>query len=154
MKINKSIQLKSAFFLLIFSLNIVVGFACAIDVDMGFNTTHHHDTNALKVHTHANGEKHEHHSKDAQQHQNIKKYVGEENEGCCNDAVIKISQTEKVFPQNSSVVHPIFFTVFIASFYDIDIFSFSQVAGNPRYFLQNYHPPIADIRIAIQSFQI
>ena len=154
MKINSSIQFKAAFLLLIFSLNMVVGFACAIGVDMEFNTAHHHDLDAVKVHTHADGKKHEHHNKVDQHHEKKKNTKSEEKEGCCNDAVVKISQTEKALPQSSSIVPPIFFTAFFASYYNIDIFSFSQIAGNTRYFLRNYHPPITDIRIAIQSFQI
>ena len=154
MKINSSIQFKAAFLLLIFSLNMVVGFACAIGVDMEFNTAHHHDLDAVKVHTHADGKKHEHHNKVNEHHEKKNNTKNEEKEGCCNDAVVKISQTDKAFPQSNTVVQAIFFSTFIASFYNIDIFSFSQIAGNPKYFLQNYHPPIADIRIAIQSFQI
>ena len=154
MKKNRSIQFKAAFLLFVFSLNMVVGFACAIGVDMEFNTTHHHDTDVVKVHTHADGKKHEHHNKVDQHHEKKKNTKSEEKEGCCNDAVVKISQTEKAILQSNTVVHPIFFTAFIASYYNTDIFSFSQITGNPRYFLQNYHPPIADIRIAIQSFQI
>ena len=82
MKKNSSIQFKAAFLFLVFSMNMVVGFACAIGVDMGFNTTHHHDTEAVKVHTHANGKKHEHHNKTDQHHQQKK---NTEKEGCCND---------------------------------------------------------------------
>ena len=63
MKKNKSIQFKAAFLLLVFSLNMVVGFACAMGLEMGFKTTHHHDIDAIKVHTHANGKKHEHYNK-------------------------------------------------------------------------------------------
>ena len=154
MKKNRSIQFKAAFLLFIFSLNMVVGFACAIGVDMEFNTTHHHDTDAVKIHTHADGKKHEHHNKVNEHHEKKNNTKNEEKEGCCNDAVVKISQTDKAFPQSNTVVQAIFFSTFIASFYNIDIFSFSQIAGNSKYFLQNYHPPIADIRIAIQSFQI
>ena len=154
MKINRSIQFKAAVLLLVFSLNMVVGFACAIGMDMEFNTTHHHDTDAVKVHTHANGEKHEHHNNVDQHHEKKKNSKSEEKEGCCNDAVVKISQTEKAIPQSNVTVYPIFFTGFIASYYTINHFYKSQISENLRYFLRNYHPPIADIRIAIQSFQI
>ena len=130
---------------------MVISFACAIGVDIKFNTTHH-ETAAVKVHTHANGKKHEHHNKVYQHHE--KKKGNEEKKGCCNDAVVKIYQFEKTVPQSNIVVTPIIYSAFIASYFNIDIFSISQIAGNAKYFLQNYHPPITDIRIAIQSFQI
>ena len=62
MKKNISIQLKAAFLLIVFGLNTMVGFACAIGVDMGFNTTNHHDEEATEVHQHADGSKHDHHN--------------------------------------------------------------------------------------------
>ena len=37
------IQLKAALLLLVFGLNTIIGFACAVGVDMGFNTSHHHN---------------------------------------------------------------------------------------------------------------
>ena len=154
MKKYKSIQFKAAFLFIVFSLNMVVGFACAIGMDMGFNTTHHQDSEAVKVHTHANGKKHEHDNKTDQHHHQKKKTENTEKEGCCNDEVLKNAQTEKAVPQGNIIVSPIFFSAFIASYYNIDIFSYAQIVENTRYFLQNYHPPIADIRIAIQSFQI
>ena len=152
MSINKSIQFKAAFLLLVFSLNMAIGFACATGMDMVFNTSHHTDT--VQIHTHANGEKHEHHNKVDQHHQQKKNTGAEEKKGCCNDAVVKISQIEKALPQSNIVISPIFFTSFIASYYKIDIYFYNQLTGNLRYFLQNYHPPIADICIAIQRFQI
>lgn len=150
MKRNISIQLKAALLLVVFGLNTVVGFACAMGVDMGFNTTHHHDEEATEVHIHANGEKHEHHNNSATHHH------GEENEkgGCCNDSVIKLSQTEKSVPQSNIIISPIVFTTFITTHYNIDISYPSQVTTSVKHFVRSYHPPIPDIRIAIQSFQI
>ena len=55
-----SIQLKAAFLLIIFSMNMLVGFSCAVGVDMGFNTAHHHEGEATELHVHADGKKHHH----------------------------------------------------------------------------------------------
>ena len=68
MKRNISIQLKAALLLVVFGLNTLVGFACAIGIDMRFNTTHHHNEEATEVHVHGNGEKHEHDKKSANHH--------------------------------------------------------------------------------------
>ncbi len=154
MKRNISIQLKAALLLVVFGLNTLVGFACAVGVDMGFNATHHYDGEATEVHEHAGGIKHDHHDQATKhEHKEIKTEKKEE-KGCCNDSLVKLSQTEKSIPQSNTIISPVFFTVFIASFYDIDILYPSQVAPGVTYFLRSYHPPIADIRIAIQSFQI
>lgn len=152
MKKNISIQLKAALLLVVFGLNTVVGFACAVGVDMGFNTSHHHDEEATEIHVHANGEKHEHHNKSANHHHEEKN--DEEKGGCCNDKVVKIYQTDKAVPQSNTIISPVFFTTFIASYYNIDISYPSQISGITKYFVRSYHPPIPDIRIAIQSFQI
>jgi hypothetical protein len=161
-----SIQLKAGFLLLIFGLNIIVGFACAVDVDMGFNSRHHHveeeettmqagekhhheeESEENEIHEHANGEKH-HHEKAAHQ-----KSDNEERDDCCKDKVIKISQTDKAVAQTLKLLAPVFFTAFTATFYNIDFTCTSQVTPSNKYFVRGHHPPIHDIRIAIQSFQI
>ena len=155
MKKNISIQLKAALLLIVFGLNTVVGFACAMGVDMDFNTTHHHDEEATEeVHLHSNGEKHEHHNKSANHQHEENNKESKEKDGCCNDSIIKLSQSEKSIPQPNIVISPVFFTAFTAAYYNIDILYPSQVTASVKYFVRSYHPPIPDIRIAIQSFQI
>jgi hypothetical protein len=154
---NISIKLKAVFLLMVFSLNTVVGFACVLGVDMGFNSRHHHDeaTEAI-VHVHADGKKHPR-QREAGGHQH--KHKGDnhkskdDNDDCCNDNVTTFSQLDKAVPQPSAV-NPIFFTAIISSFYNIDILVASQVAKSTKYFVRGHHPPIANILIAIQRFQI
>lgn len=154
MKKNISIKFKAAFLLIVFGLNIVVGFACGIGIDMGFNNTHHHDEEATVAHVDVNEEKHEHENNSVNHHHDEKDGEKKENGGCCNDSVIKLSQTDKSIPQPNTVISPVFLTAFTASYYNIDILYPSQVTASVKYFVQSYHPPIPDIRIAIQSFQI
>ena len=146
MKRNISIRLKAAFLLIVFGLNIMLGFACAMGIDMGFNTSHHHDEEATQVNMH-------HHHDEAEEHQHDKK-DGSQNDDCCNDKVVKLSQADKAIPQSNTLVNPIFFTAFISSYYNIVVLYHSQVTASIRYFVRSYHPPIPDIRIAIRSFQI
>lgn len=152
MKRNNSIRIKAAFLLFVFALNTAVGFACAVGVDMGFNSHHHsEEATEVTVHTHADGTKHNHHNKTTHHHNENKK---DENGGCCNDSVVKISQADKSVPQSSAIFNPLFFTAFVAVYYDLDILYPSQVTTSVKHFVRSYHPPISDIRIAIQSFQI
>ena len=141
-----SIQLKAAFLVLVFGFNTVAGFACAIGIDMGFNKTHHHDDEATEVH--ADGKKHHH---EEAEHKHSTK---DGKDDCCNDKVVKISQADKAVPQATKLLNPVFFTVFVAVYNNINIFYPSQVNTFTKYFVRGHHPPIPDIRIAIQSFQI
>ena len=154
MKSILTIQIKAAILLIVFSLNTIVGFACAIGIDMGYNTKDHHDNEVTEaaIHVHSDGEKHDHNEAknryDADNHK-----IVDDKDNCCNDTVTKLSQIDKAIAQ-SSVMNPVFFTAFISSFYNIDILVASQATKNTKYFVRGHHPPIPDILIAIQRFQI
>jgi len=165
LKKNQSIKLKAVFLLIVFSLNTVVGFACALGVDMGFNSKHHHEDEATQavVHVHADGNKHVHqekkesHSHGKSHHHdqaNNQKKTGNEKDNCCNDKVTKFEQLDKSVPNSLSTINPVFFVALVSSFYNIDVLFTSQLAPNIKQFVRSYHPPIPNIRIAIQSFQI
>ena len=133
---NHSIKLKACFLLVVFALNTIVGFACAMGVNMGFNS-HHHDDEATEIAEH-------HHDKK----EDSKK------DDCCNNRVITLSQADKAIIQSNSLVSPVFFTVFISSYYNPSVSFTSELNASSKYFVRSHHPPIPDIRIAIQSFQI
>lgn len=153
MKRNISIQLKATFLLLVFALNTVVGFACAVGLDMDFNSTHHEEAAVeVAVHVHADGKKYEHHD-DSQKHQH-KKHEDSKKDDCCNDGVIKFQNLDKNLVQNVKV--PVIAFDYIAltavafSYNYLKVFSVVSQKILPR----NFHPPPQDIRIAIRSFQI
>ena len=149
MKRNLSIQLKAAFLLVVFALNTLVGFACAVGIDMNFNTSHHEEeATAIAVHVHADGKKHHHEEAEHKQTGNDKK------DDCCNDKVLKLLQTDKAVPQSAKLISPVFYTAFVPVYYTINISYPSQVSTANKYYVRGHHPPIPDIRIAIQSFQI
>ena len=150
---------------MVFALNTVVGFACSVGVDMGFNSKHHEENEATEavVHIHKDGKKHIHHEKKeshshgkAHNHDQDKDHQKPESEkgGCCNDKVLKIQQLDKAVPSSVSLVHPIFFTALVATYYSFIIFPHTDVVKDIKPFVRSYHPPIPDIRIAIQSFLI
>lgn len=155
MKKNISIQLKAALLLVVFGLNTLVGFACAVGVDMGFNSPHHQGEVAAKeVHVHSDGKKHEHHKKADKHGHEETKTEKKENDGCCNDDVQKFQQLDKAITQNAKTVidAPAFVTI-ISTFLGIDIFNTIQTYP-PKCIARYFYPPPPDIRIAIQSFQI
>jgi hypothetical protein len=149
MKINRSIQLKAAFLLVVFAMNTLVGFACAVGLDMGFNKTHHQNEEATEsaVHVHANGHKHEHHA-EAPKQQHDKK------DDCCNDKVIKFQNLDKNLTQNSkTAVDAPVFTAILSNISGIEVFNPVTVVP-VKYISRYFHPPPADILILVQRFQI
>lgn len=133
MKKNLAIQLKAVFLLIVFGLNTMVGFACSMGLEIGFNvhseevpTSHHHDE-----------------KNDTQK------------DGCCTDAVIKFLEIDKSFSQPlTAAIDSVDFTAIAFSFYHSILSGAFKTVPNNKYALQNYHPPGVAIRIAIQSFQI
>jgi len=155
MKKIKSIQLKAAFLLIAFSLNTIIGFACAVGLDMGFNSHHHNEEESISTetslhhsvlnHQHAN----HHHAEAVKDHHQSK-----DEDNCCHDKVTKISQLDKAIPQSFSIsINFIFLSGLTSAFYNIDLLN-SVRATHIKYFVRTHHPPIPHIRIAIQSFQI
>ena len=141
------------FLLTVFALNILVGFACSIGINMGFNA-HHHDEEAtdISMPVPAEGNNHLFPGGGNKQLCTIKGSCGKDD--CCSDKTMKLSTAEKIVPPSCTLIHPEFSASFIASFYTIDVLSSGLQSPNRKYFVRNYHPPIPDIRIAIQSFQI
>lgn len=143
MKRKVSIEQKAAFLVIVFSLNTLVGFACAIGMDMGFNSDE-------KKHNH-HDEATNHHDERDNDHDKSK----DSKDNCCNDKVIQFAHFDKsLSPSLNFLFSPAFFTAFVSTFYNIDVLLFSQGSPNIKYFVRSHHPPIPDIRIAIQSFQI
>lgn len=131
-------MLKAAFLIIVFFLNTVVGFACVLGADLGFNriqhaenVPHHHEKTG--AHHHNAGQKHD----------------------CCKDEVTKLTTADKEtrsapsFSFQHSVLAILPTPIYIQD-------SLSSIAVNipNTYFARHNRPPIPDVRIAIQSFQI
>lgn len=160
-----SIQLKAYFLLFIFSSNIMVGFACAIGIDMGFNTRHHQEAESTEIHDHADGQKHHHEGVQTElpDHADNNKHhhdAGYEHspingkDGCCKDIVLKISKADKAVPQTIQLSNKIMYVAFVPVSYSFAELHHSPIPASSNCFFYGHHPPIADIRIAIRSFQI
>lgn len=161
MKSNFSIRLKAALLLTIFSLNIVVGFACSVGFDTVFNSGHHHGEEATEI----NAAAHDHHGHEPQMN-SVANHHGQQStinhhqvsfypaENCCSREVSQLTQADKVVPQPVKAVNPLFVTAFIDAFYYASHLYYSLYFLHPKFFLQNYHPPIAAIYIAVQNFRI
>ena len=164
MKRSSSTQLKAAFLLIVFSLNTIVGFACTVGSDMNFSESHHGDENASLSHKHS--EPHVHEQKAAATHKHdsshshddtIKDHEHAEKaiDDCCTDEVIDFEQIDKRAPQSFDFnLQPVFFALFLSGSYHFDAYGSDKLISRRKFFARSYHPPIPEIRIAIQSFQI
>ncbi len=157
MKRSPSIQLKAVFLLIVFSLNTVVGFACSVGLDMGYNNSHHQEEKTVlahrevPAHQHTKAHSHDEQNSLSNDHHSSKKTK----DNCCTDEAAKFAKFNKLTPQSIDFsIHPVFFTAFLSSFYHFDVFASNSNIPNNKFFVRTHHPPISDIRVAIQSFQI
>ena len=151
-----SIQLKATFLLIVFSMNTVIGFACAMGVDMGFNSKHHHDEDEEVTETsgHVNSKEHFHHDHNEETKHHHDSKEDSEKGGCCNDGVIKIQNLEKNLNQNNTpVIYAHVFATILIDFWNVNIFNCAKALPQ-QYKASVFHPPPPDILIAIQRFQI
>lgn len=168
MKPQRAIQLKALFLLATFSLNTVVGFACSMGLDMGFNSNHH-SHEAGEQHGHSDAEHHDEHdgnNSHSHQHEAISHHNSDNNnntvsfrsqdeENCCKDFVAGFNSLDKQIAKQSSTKLKITYpSPFILSAFIIE-------ANNVKGYVQHlkippreidYSPP--DIRVFIKSFLI
>ena len=163
MKRNPSIQLKAAFLLIVFSLNIVLAFACSVGNNMGYNNSNLPDEKAEVIHSH--GKSHHEEEKTEVGHQHDKTHSHDEiadnqqseksKDNCCTDEAEQFARMDKTAPKTIDFnMHPSFIAAYFSSFYNFDIFLNFEFVPKSKYFVRSHHPPIPEIRIAIQSFLI
>ncbi len=147
---NKSyaIQFKAAFLLIIFSLNMVVGFACSIGIDMGFNAPHHVKVEIKTTHTHT------HHHGAHKTHDHKSNHTeNEEKKGCCNDEVQKVQQLDKNINSTAKSTTLLFTALLPPSFFQTYIVKFLKT--NPSICKERFfYPPPPNILVESQRFQI
>lgn len=169
MKYSRSIKIKALVLSAVFSLNTLVGFACSIGLDLGYNSSHHkravieaaeenHENSChhqhkpveakKTAHNHDDGVGHGHHN-DLQKDEADSKDLPADD--CCSNEVYKFNdlaknitqqKTENIF-QVLSVSHS-FFSQVVSDINEIPLLHSSR-------FL---FPPPPDILVAIQKFQI
>ncbi|SMC56867.1 HYC_CC_PP family protein [Pedobacter nyackensis] len=147
MKRRLSIPLKAMFLLVVFLLNTVVGFACAVGMeDRNTSNLDYHTVKDTHTHEH-NGPDH----KDLTDHHRSKK----EKDHCCKDEVTKLLKEDKVSPSKITFsIQPVTFFTLLPTYCQLDVLASSVYQPSTKSFVRSYHPPIRDIRISIQSFQI
>lgn len=158
MKRCLSIQLKGILLLVVFSLNTLVGFACSVGLDMGFNSKHHKEEKDVVAHSHAHANPKAHHGHEEKAHDenaNDHHSSSEDKDNCCKDQMTKLAKADKLMPHPVDFnIHPVFFTAFLSTFFHVDFSPIHSHTPDNKLFVRCHHPPISNIRVAIQSFQI
>jgi hypothetical protein len=159
MKITTAIKVKAMLLITVFSLNTVVGFACAMGLNMGYNTSHHTDVaTETSVHVHADGKKHHHNNqpKKSQHDEPVAnhhpKKEASKKDDCCTGKILKFQQLDKNLAAKANIDMPMFVEI-LSTFFGFDSFKPVQAISS-KYIALYFHPPPPDIRIAIQRFQI
>ena len=152
MKTISTLKLIAATVLVIFGLNTIVGFACSLGVNMGYNPPHNAVENASTLHSNVATHRHE---KASHTHSHIHAFKNEnKTANCCSDAVAGFSQPDQSVPQRNFLTGPLFSPACFSSFIITNDFSLSQISASENHFLRGFPPPLEDIRIAIRSFRI
>lgn len=151
MRIKPFIKAKAAFLLLVFSLNTIIGFACAAGLNMGFNSKHHHhdDDDLFSseiIHTPAHFATHE--------EQSNKIFKSEEDDNCCTHQVVVLSQSDKLLTHLDSIkIDTPVILVLTNSLYQFCLAHPIKMSRQIRVFRPVFSNT-TDIRVSIRSFQI
>lgn len=148
MKESISIKLKAILLLIVFSMNSIISFACAVRVNMAFNDKHHvEEITENPVHIHAEGNENKHHN-----HANHDKNKSSEKGGCCNDKIVKFQNLEKNITAKTMIKVPLFVAI-VSTFPGIDLYNITKRYPQ-KIVVRFYYPPPSDILISIQKFQV
>lgn len=149
MKGKLSVPLKAVFLLVVFLLNTVVGFACAVSMQNGTRQQQH----ATESHEHTDHD----HAKSADPHHDLTDHHApkKDKDECCKDEVTKLLKEDKVSPSKITFsIQPVTFFALLPTYCQLNALASSVYQPNTKYFVRSYHPPTREIRISIQSFQI
>ena len=153
-----AIQLKAAFLLFIFSLNMFVGFSCSIGLSSGNNASHHHPETVNKsahAHSHEHGKKGKgHHHEKAKSHNHKTDHKDKKDKkGCCNDEVQKVQQLDKNINSNAKNIAVDVIADVPQTYYQY--YSVILAKTNPAKLRERFfYPPPPNILLSIQRFQI
>lgn len=127
---------------------------------MGYNSTHHEQTENIRLHSSASYHHKDTDSQAAGKHNKEHGASGAHSESnstdkdCCQSGVVELTQLDKVVPANhlAHVVAVLFIVPHVA--YSSTLYT-RRAIKDIKQFVRSDHPPIVfDVRIAIQSFQI
>jgi hypothetical protein len=144
-------KVRCVFLLVVFSLNIIAGFACSVGMDMGYNSNHHIKQDSSHFHDNS----HQSHGK-TDCHVPVKHSESQgPSDDCCSDEVTRFIKLDKSletgFQLQAPAITASYLSGFIIPIFSDDNSSRSIISLTRRSWPSSYHTAI---RIVIQSFQI
>lgn len=171
MKNSRSIKIKALALSAVFSLNTVLGFACSIGMDLGYNSSHHqeavaepavhnhehgghhqhdHEEANKAVHKHDDGKQHDHHDQLQKDDSDSKKLPTDDD--CCNNGVYKFNNLDKNLTQQKTGIEFQSLSIVLHSLFSVAELNINDI---PLLHTSRYmFPPPPDILVSIQKFQI
>jgi ABC-type nickel/cobalt efflux system permease component RcnA len=143
---------KAAFLLVVFLLNTVVGFGCALGMQENHDDENHSHPRSA-VHEHKD---HQHNQVEDHEHQ-ITPIPGldfSKEDPCCKKIVNELTIQSKLIPESAKIliVLPV---VWLDNYAYALLVPVNSIEPSQKgYVYHRYRPPNEDIRIIIQSFQI
>lgn len=128
-------------------MNTLLGFACSIGVDLGYNTNHHkQDASSLK-----NEAKHD---CGGMEDETAPDTPPANTHDCCKGEVLKFNLSDKTPSAIIKIAAPNLTAFSVVASYIIQSFIIEDVPSN-HYYVRSDHPPISkDIRISTRSLRI
>lgn len=141
---------KAIFLLVIFLLNTVVGFGCALGMEENHDNDTHSHTKAA-VHEHKD---HQHNHAEDHEITSIPGLNPSKEDTCCKKLVNELTIQNKLIPESAKVLVSLPVVGLANYAYTLLVPVISIAPDQSGYVDHRCRPPNEDIRISIQSFQI
>ncbi|MBE7170101.1 MAG: hypothetical protein INR73_05890 [Williamsia sp.] len=145
-------KIRAFFLLVVFSLNTIMGFACSLGVDMGYNSKHHAHENHSPANSHSHTSSHKHvHAKPFISGITLKA----SNDDCCTGGATRFALVDKSLSNPVQLQAPAFFI----EIRDLFLPYLNDEAGNTvntrfQFVRRSCFLNDIDIHTAIRRFQI
>jgi hypothetical protein len=154
MHTSKGTYYKALILLVVFSMNILVGFACSLG---GVFHEFHHKSSSTSLSSHSQ----KHHSDKGHQHGNSHSPENDHGSGapdsennCCSDSVVEMQKLAKTVSRSIDAPDNIAISSFIAVFSELFLVHPEQNEFATYEVRRRVPSTIQDLRIVMQSFQI
>ena len=151
MKYSSTIKINALSLLIIFSLNMLIGFACSLGVDMGYNTDHHQVASGKATDNIPSCHMDNSDSGASKQQSELPG-----TKDCCSGGVIEFLKMDKNASSLSAVdvTTPVLLLAHRFS-YQLELLQyFENTSLRSHQLMRSDHPPQKDVRTAIHSFLI
>ena len=130
---------------------MIIGFACSLGIDMGYNSNHHQDIASEQIFDNTIADCHDIPNSGTSDKQSD----SSNSKDCCSDSVVKFLKLDKSASplSNVDVSTPVLALVYRFRF-QLELLQHLENTSLKTQLIRSDHPPQQDVRTAIQSFLI